>query len=120
MTASSSIQRKHRLYAVLMLLALAWLTVSLPFVYSQQQAQKATVEKQVAGAPEEDNANPPTNPTEEKTENGVNTLNEYLHETHHAVCAGILLTTFYKGHSADLYVAFHPEYICPPPDVLLS
>src|SRR5215217_2073448 len=67
--------------SLLMLLALAWLTVSLPFVYNSQQLQKELVKETKAATPD-DNSNPLANTTEEKTENGTNTLSEYLHEFH--------------------------------------
>jgi hypothetical protein len=101
---------------LLMLLALAWLTVSLPFVYNSQRAQKEHAQEIKAPQQEEENTNPLANTTEEKTENGVNTLSEYLHEIQTAELTSSFIATTYKYHSADLYVAFHPEYICPPPD----
>ncbi len=111
---------RYKCYSLLMLLALAWLTVSLPFVYDSQQAQKAAMEKQSTKAGSDDSSNPLTNTTEEKTENGVNTLAEYLHESHHSDHPSSLIITSYKYHSSDLYIAFHPELICPPPDVRVS
>jgi hypothetical protein len=99
-----------------MLLALAWLTVSLPFVYNSQQLQKELVKETKAATPD-DNSNPLANTTEEKTENGTNNLSEYLHEFHITEQPVSFIKNVYKHHPADLYVAFHPEYICPPPDV---
>ena len=98
-----------------MLLALVWLTISLPFVYAQQQVQKAAVEKQMDAQPADDD-NSVSNPTEEKSGNGANTLSEYLHENHQAELLSSLIIKNYKCHSADPYIAFHPELICPPPD----
>jgi hypothetical protein len=104
--------------SLLMLLALAWLTVSLPFVYNSQQLQKELV-KETKATPD-DNSNPLANTTEEKTENGSNTLSEYLHEIHITEQPVSFIKNVYKHHPADLYIAFHPEYICPPPDVRAS
>lgn len=99
-----------------MLLALVWLTVSLPFVYAQQQVQKTAVQKQMDASTADDDSNAVSNPTEEKSENGVNTLSEYLHEAHHPELLSSLIVKYYKCHVADVYIAFHPDQICPPPD----
>ena len=100
--------------SVFMILALLWLTVSMPYVYAAQKAGKAIAQQ--VGSAEEDN-NPFSNTTEEKNENGVNTLSEYLHDMHQLDHAGVLITQFYKCHPSDLYFAFHPELISPPPEV---
>ena len=111
---------KQKLSSIIMLLALAWLTISLPFVYAQQQEQKASVQKQVDNPTADDDSNSVSNPTEEKSENGGNTLSEYLHESHHAELPGSFIVKYYKCHTADLYIAYHPDLICPPPDARLS
>lgn len=98
-----------------MILALAWLTVSLPYIYAQRQAQKAVAEKSCASGAEDDN-NPLQNSTEEKTESGAATPSEYLHDTHTHEHPLRLVTTIYKQPPSGLYVAFHPEAVCPPPD----
>lgn len=103
---------RHLVSSVVMLLALTWLTVSTPFVYAHQQAME-----QLSLADEDEIDNPFATTTEEKTESGVNTLSEYLHEHEIANQTFITLTSFYKCHSADVYIAYHPEYVCPPPDV---
>ena len=62
-----------------------------------------------------------TNTTEEKAGNGINTLSEeYLHHSHHSEYIGIVVKTYYKCHATDLYFAFHPELISPPPNSSLS
>ena len=120
MTASKTIQNlKYKVSSLFMLLALAWLTISLPFVYADQQAQKAAVEKQQNPKASDDN-NSLTNTTEEKSENGVNTLSEYLHEVHHTEHLSTQIIQFHKCHSADVYLAFHPDLISPPPDTNAS
>jgi hypothetical protein len=101
-----------------MILALLWLTVSTPFVYAQQQAKKETAQKQVqqSQADEEESGNPLSNSNEEKSESGVNTLSEYLHDAlsleHHFV----ILTNFYKCRPSSIYFEYHPELISPPPE----
>jgi hypothetical protein len=96
-----------------MMLALAWLTVSIPFVYnSQQQYQQVT--QMETGVEEE--ANPFANTTEEKSESGANTLSEYLHDMHNQASYDVVLDKYSKCHPSDLYYAFHPELISPPPE----
>ena len=94
---------------IMMMLALAWLTVSTPFVYASQQhiAQKAADAK---------GSNPFTNTTEEKPESGPNTLSEYLHDAHEQFNYVPAQEEYHKCHSSDLYYAFHPELISPPPE----
>ena len=98
-------------------MALAWLTISTPFVYAAQQQQKALAEQfQLPDAPEED-YNPFAGTNEEKTEGGSSTLSEeYLHNAHHIVHHGTTIVKYYKCHPADLYVDYHPESFSPPPE----
>ena len=93
-----------------MMIALAWLTVSTPFVYASQQhiAQKAATDSK--------GSNPFANTTEEKTESGPNTLSEYLHDAHEHFHYVPAPEGHNKCHSSDLYYAFHPELISPPPE----
>ena len=104
-----------KLSSLLMLVLLAWLTVSLPFVYADQQLQKAN-NLQQCNFPD-DNSNPLTNTTEEKTEGGVNSLSEYLHDPHVMEHTSLIITKYYKCHASDLYFAYHPELLSPPPEV---
>lgn len=101
--------------ALLMLLALLWLTVSTPFVYASQQ--KGAIEKASKVKDGQEN-NPLPGASEEKTETGVGSISEYLHEVSLPVLPFTALVKFEKCHPADLYFAFHPELHCPPPDSL--
>jgi len=108
----------HKVSSLLMMIALVWLTASLPFVYSSQQAVKKEAAKQMASSEEKtkDTGNPLSNTNEEKTESGVNTLSEYLHDTHAFEQHVVTITKYYKCHPSDLYFAFHPELLSPPPE----
>jgi hypothetical protein len=99
--------------SLVMVLALLWLTVSTPFVYESQQqfAKEASCKSGV----EKDN-NPFANTTEEKTENGPNTLSEYLHDMQPQIDYVSTPDKCGKCHPSDLYYAFHPELISPPPE----
>ena len=108
---------RFKVYSIIMLLALAWLTVSTPFVNAQQQALKKLEVKAHDKPDAEEGCNPFSNTTEEKTENGASTLSEYLHDNQLTEHHFSVLETYYKCHPADLYFAFHPELISPPPEV---
>jgi hypothetical protein len=106
---------KHLVSSVFMILALMWLTISLPFVYADQQHQKEIKQSLNLESAEEE-CNPFANTTEEKTEGGANTLSEYLHELHNGDHLSITLTKYFKCHPSDLYFAYDPELISPPPE----
>ena len=103
-----------------MLLALAWLTISVAFVPSTQQQQINSEETTPSNEEEASNSNPFGNGTEEKTENGANTLSEYLHDYHLLSNNFIFLIQGRKSHPPSLYSDFDPELILPPPKSILS
>ena len=96
-----------------MIVTLLWLTVSIPFVNSVQEKQRASIEK--SGSTEKNN-NPFSSTTEEKSESGVSMLSEYLHEVLHEEHAYVLIRNSFKTHPADIYLSFHPELLSPPPE----
>jgi len=100
-----------------MMVALAWLTVSIPFVYDCQQRIAETKTINITNPLQEEECNSfSTNTTEEKHESGSNSLSEYIHDMHlqlHYI-AGVV--KYRKCHPSDLYYAFHPELISPPPE----
>ena len=114
--ANSILPLKYLASGIIMLIALLWLTVSLPFVNASQQ--KLTEQKSLHqdDIDNECDENPFSNTTEEKTESGNSTLSEYLHEFHSPEHGFVILTSFYKCHPADLYFAYHPELLSPPPE----
>ena len=100
-----------------MIVTLLWLTVSTPFVFKAQQEQKKEARGQ---SKQSDNTNPFSNTTEEKNESSVSTLSEYLHEAHVIEHGYTIIEKFEKCHAEDLYFAYHPELISPPPDAILA
>lgn len=107
--------------AVVMMVALLWLTVSTPFVYaSQQQIAKHQnmIDSSIdLGSNEEESTNPLGNTTEEKKPSGGNSLSEeYLH--HHFVQDLFIspISQFHKSENAGVYNAFHGEVHVPPPN----
>jgi len=86
-------------------------------VYAEQQKQKQVALAQQLEVPADCDSNPLSNTTEEKAGNGLNSLNEeYLHDAHASEHNGIFVKSYYKCHATDLYSAFHPELISPPPN----
>ena len=113
MTRPGPYNKNHIASSIFMLLALAWLTVSLPFVYEEQQL----VQQSQHHSNDDVCDNPFAGTTEEKTEGGVNSLSEYLHELNALDHEGHIIVKYFKCYPSDLYFAYHPELISPPPDV---
>jgi hypothetical protein len=97
---------------IIMVLALLWLTISLPYVYEAQQITKEVVSDQGA----DNTGNLGNNSTEEKTESGSNSLSEYLHDHNLLTYNSYDLCKGYKAHAHGLYSAYQPELILPPPE----
>jgi len=98
-----------------MLVALLWLTASLPFVNAARDAVNSTAQL-TNTMPDEECGNSFGGATEEKTHNSGNTLSEYLHELHVIEDASDVFINYAKCHASDLYFAFHPELNSPPPE----
>ena len=101
--------------ALIMLFALAWLTVSLPYVYS---FQKEVTEQESKSAPfdspvDNEESNPLTNSTEEKA---PTVSEEYLHHTDDHNYLFSYKLSHDNRHSYDVYVAYHGEVQSPPPN----
>lgn len=93
----------------LMILMLLWLTVSAPFVNASRQ-EKAKQEKKM------NTASPLAGAEEEKAPSSPTTANEYLHENEELQHPAVHITSAYKSHQPDLYLAFHGELVSPPPE----
>ena len=112
----------HLLSAVFMILALLWLTISIPFVYASQQElakenKMANAAFPLAGNEEEGSANPFGNATEEKAPNsGSSFSEEYLHDHYKADYFFSIASQCHKCENADTYHAFHGELVVPPPN----
>lgn len=98
-----------------MIMALLWLTVSLPFVYKAQKEQ-ATITQNNSNSHDQqrdDNGNPLANTTEEKVPTAP--TEEYLHHENEPAHNWINILRHYIDHTVPVYVAFHGELISPPP-----
>src|SRR5947207_3413065 len=105
----------HKLTAVLMVIALLWLTVSTPFVNAAKQQQQTYANNLATDeeTPSSDNNNPFGNTTEEKAESGSSNISEYLHQVHELVHPSRSLHKHCSSHDPGVYVAFHGELLCP-------
>lgn len=106
---------------VFMLLALLWLTVSLPFANAAQQTLTTDKTNTTTPAPSDETSadNPLTNSSEEKASgtSGSSLSEEYLHHSDDLIHENILFAGYHMMHTADEYTAFHGEMLCPPPDI---
>jgi hypothetical protein len=105
---------KHIVAAAVMFFTLAWLTVSLPYVYS---SQKELAKQESKSAPvDNEESNPLANSTEEKAPSST-VSEEWLHHTNDHIILSYKLSHDNR-HSYDVYVAYHGEVQCPPPNFL--
>ena len=105
--------------SIFLMLTLASLTISLPFVYAAKQLLEADAISLTIGSEESEceSDNPFANTTEEKTPNNISSATEeYLHETHSAEQYLAALSKEYKVVHFSLYTAFYGDLISPPPD----
>ena len=108
--------------AIFLILALLWLTISIPFVYASQQElakqNKAANAQSPLSCNEEEAANPFGNTTEEKAPgNSSSVSEEYLHDNHLAHHFFSIALRYHKSENAGTYNAFHGEVHVPPPNV---
>src|SRR3982751_3580524 len=116
MKQGSPTNYKNLLLITLMMFALAWLTISLPFVNAAQLQMKFAQETSKENSKSTDeNSNPLSNADEEKIESGPVPTSEYLHDQHSQEELQATLINYYKCHPSDLYYAFHPDLLSPPP-----
>lgn len=107
--------------AVVMILALMWLTVSTPFVLAnqQEQAKQHKMEKSTSSplaGNEEETTNPFGNNTEEKTPNTTSISEEFLHTFHTISHFYTEVSQYHKHENSGVYIAFHGELLVPPPN----
>lgn len=108
--------------AIFMMLALLWLTISIPFVYNStqelaKQHKLTTVPANLAVA-EEEASSALGNATEEKKSSNGNSLSEeYLHHYHIEDLFIASMYQFHNSENAGVYNAFHGEVQVPPPNV---
>jgi hypothetical protein len=104
--------------ALFFIVALLWLTVSLPFVNAVQQGYELcsdsdSADNPFAGSEEE----APRGGTEEKAPGNNSLSEEYLHDQHKAEYFFSVQAEYHKCENAGTYHAFHGELLVPPPNV---
>jgi hypothetical protein len=106
---------RHKAAGVFMLLALLWLTISLPFVNEARQVIAKTTSQNNTDT-KTSSTNPLTSATEEKTPSPSTLSEEYLHHQEEPIHFSGDKLNHTHHHSYDVYVAFHGELISPPPE----
>ena len=98
-----------------MMLALTWLTISLPFVYEAQK-QNAFISTQNSSKPtqQDDNNNPLSTSTEEKVPSIPS--EEYLHNAKEHSYSWVNALQHFTDHTLPVYIAYHGELLSPPPE----
>lgn len=106
--------------AVVMILALVWLTVSSPFVNTARQELAKQQKTEQAASPhagsEEESSNPFGNNAEEKAPGNTSISEEYIHNNHKVYFFFSIATQYHKCENADTYIAYHGELLVPPPN----
>lgn len=112
--------RSQVISAIGMVIALIWLTVSMPFVNASQKEWSKNHSSKSAtplNNAEEESSCPLGNTSEEKAPSTGNNLSEeFLHDhysTHHFFSE---LLTYHKHEDDGTYIAFHGERLVPPPN----
>jgi hypothetical protein len=110
----------HKAAAVFMILTLMWLTISITFVvsFNEAMAQQAGIDNSSSpiNGSDEDPSNPFGNNTEEKAPGGSSLSEEYLHlpqNTHYYLS---ISAQYHASKNADTYTAYHGELLVPPPN----
>ena len=114
-------QLSQILSAGFLILALLWLTVSLPFVYESQRElakhSKSVSDRCSHTSNEEEPASAFGNTTEEKAPSSTTSVSEeYLHDNHIAEYITSLASQIHKCENSGIYNAFHGEVHVPPPN----
>ncbi len=108
--------------AIVMILALVWLTVSSPFVFATQQelAKQQKMEKTAIPVTdsEEGSSNSDSSNAEEKTTGNNSLIEEYLNNNNKGYCLFSASIQYHMSVNSDIYIAFHGEQLVPPPNVL--
>ncbi|TCJ18760.1 hypothetical protein EPD60_03090 [Flaviaesturariibacter flavus] len=116
----SSFTTAQKIGSFLLMLALVWLSVCIPYVYRFQQQVKTEKQSLASthGADADDDGGLMNNTTEEKAESSSPTSNiqEFLHEPLHLEHPSIEQVNEYGHFEQKASVAFHPEYVAPPPE----
>lgn len=105
-----SYTKLQKLSTIFAMLCLLWLTVSTPYVNNYQQQVKKELQQTA------DDGLIDGNSTEEKNESGNDNVTEYLNQWLSTYSNPMIGLTFHSFYTTDVYPAFHPETVVPPPD----
>lgn len=114
MNHAIEIRLLNQLIAVLLMVALFWLSIGSTLALGDYQQ---IVQTNITSDEMESTDNPLQNIPEEKSESQSNSFSEYLHDNENELPDIINNTAIRKCHSSDLYFRYHPDLISPPPDI---
>ena len=119
MKKDTIISLRQKAACILMLMAVLWLTVSIPFVYENQKSlAKEKIGQSASHSQAAEDDNPLTTTTEEKNSDNASSLfsEEYLHHGEgHVNFISYCLQSLHAAQEGT-YTAFHGELLCPPPN----
>jgi hypothetical protein len=109
----------QKVASVFLMLALLWLTVSMPFV-ADSMAKLAKQQNLLVDIPldncADETGEDANNNLEEKVPGGSNLSEEFLHEHHSNHYFASIISSYHKLENSDTYIAFHGEQLVPPPN----
>lgn len=123
---TTTMQKKRKTYTILqkissifLMLTLAWLTISAPFVATAQQElakqQKAFSASSPVSDSEDETTDTGSNAVEEKVSCNA-FAEEFLHDHHLTHYLSSETSRYHKLENAGTYTAFHGELLVPPPN----
>jgi len=110
---------QHIFSSIAMIVALLWLTISLPYIY-KAQLKYAEISSAATGYPSpaaEENTNPFSGLSEEKAPSATGINEEYLHHHDFHDAPWKLIEFLHGDFVSTLFPVFHGELLSPPPEV---
>jgi hypothetical protein len=104
---------------ILLQLLMLWLTICLPVVSRSMQKINPDYSKQVP-LPSDEDQNPVSGLSEEKTAGAVLLTEEFLHHRDETVFVFIPSVSQFLLTGQNIYLAYHGELYSPPPDMVIS
>jgi len=103
---------------ILLQILMLWLTVCLPLVSRSMQRVKPESSRQIP-LPSDDDQNPVSGLSEEKTAGAITLTEELLHEQEEPVGIFIDFVLQFLLSGQNIYLAYHGELFSPPPDPVI-
>jgi len=101
--------------ALVMIAALGFLTTANFWAYGMKKEKQACASSPAPIEEESGSKTPVPNPVEEKSNNSLQNLSEYLHNGHHVLEHPQAVHSFGNRHDIINYPVQHRELVVPPP-----